>query len=140
MRTAELMNRFITVIFCIALASCSRRPNLRRVPKTGVCVVTSKDGKAFLSSSDIRSANVVANEDGTQTIWFYVTPGHLSYFDLPVGEPLALQVNGVPVETFATRDLIYTGPPAFPVPDKRRPDGTWLSDSILERVDGVAKP
>jgi len=118
-------------------ADCSDSADKRWVPKDGLSVVTPNDAKTLFSSEDIRHTRIVVDaHDNNRTILFEVPEAFARYMRLSTGEPLELQMNGIALARFAVPDHIgiYSGPPEIPVPDKRTPEGSWLSTTILNRI------
>lgn len=134
--------RLILIVAAGMLTSCSKPAEVEWVPKEGVSIITTRDAKTLCSSVDIGKARFfVGPSDEDATIWLFVPPEtFIHYANLAVGEPLALQLNGLTLATFPTREMASSFPPAIPVPNRRNADGIWLSDTILKRKDaGVSR-
>ena len=131
------------ITICIGLlTSCSKPVEVWWVPKDGMALVTLKNGKTLCSSADVRRARYFVDADGRNgTIWLEVpTETFLRYWRLDDGELITIQMKGVTVATFQSRELAGSGTPAIPVRMKRNPDGSWLSGTILNRMDERPKP
>ena len=137
------MNLAISASICLVLlVNCTKYQEVQWSPKEGLTVVTAKNRELLCSSADILRAKVLADWNGENTtIWCDITPATFDRFcELNSGEILAVQMKGVTVATYEWQQRIYTGPPSFPIPEQRNPDGSWLSTTILNRVDLPPKP
>jgi hypothetical protein len=148
----------LMVVLLLTICACSRSAKNRDVtwiPVDGITVTSEPDGKAVLTSADLKQAMIVVEErpgranflfmeepQRKSTIWFQLTNAAARRYRAPVdGERWTLRLRGTVLAPATDQPMMgsFANNYRFCMADDILPGGKRLSEIILIRQDDASE-